>query len=194
MSSAPRGRPAAGSGQEYTTGSQEYTERQEHTTTGRQDYPAGTTAYPQQSTGYQGTQAQPRYEDERDGGGLGAWTGSVLAGVLMILAGLYGFLAGLAIIIHGGFFVYHGNYAYHWTRTGWGWTELILGAVVFFAGVCVMLGMVWARIVGIVLATFSALASFMFLPFYPLWSIITIAVDVFIIWALASSGRRRHYA
>jgi tryptophan-rich sensory protein len=109
----------------------------------------------------------------------------------MIIGGIYGFLAGLALILNGGFFVYHGNYTYHWTRTGWGWTELVLGAVVFAAGVCVLLGMMWARVVGIVLASFSAIASFMFLPFYPLWSIVAIAVDIFIIWALVKGTGRR---
>ena len=47
-----------------------------------------------------------------------------------------------------------------------------------------MLGMVWARVVGVILATLSAVASFMSLPFYPIWSIILIAIDVFVIWSL----------
>ena len=38
---------------------------------------------------------------------------------------------------------------------------------------------------GIVLAVLSAIANFFFIPYYPFWSIIVIAVDVFIVWALA---------
>jgi hypothetical protein len=109
----------------------------------------------------------------------------------MILGGAFSFLAGLGVILKGGFFVSHGNYAYNWTTRNWGWTELIVGAVVFAAGVCVMLGMMWARVLGVVIATLSAVASFLWLPFYPLWAIVTIAVDVFIIWALVA-GPRRH--
>jgi hypothetical protein len=41
-----------------------------------------------------------------------------------------------------------------------------------------------------VLAVISGIANFLFLPYYPLWSIVVIALDVFIIWALASGGRR----
>jgi len=43
----------------------------------------------------------------------------------------------------------------------------------------------------VILAVFSAIASFMFLPYYPVWSIIVIAIDLFIIWALLTT-RLRH--
>lgn len=124
-------------------------------------------------------------------GGVSTLAGTVLAGILMMLSGLYGLLAGLAMIIRGGFFAYHAGYAYVWTARGWGWTELIVGAVVFAAGVCVLLGMVWARVVGVVVATLSALGSFLVLPYYPVWSLVLIAVDVFVIWSLVAHGRRR---
>jgi len=47
--------------------------------------------------------------------------------------------------------------------------------------------------VGVILATMSAVASFMSLPFYPIWSIILIAVNLFIIWAMVSYSGRRSY-
>ena len=50
--------------------------------------------------------------------------------------------------------------------------------------------MTWARVVGVILATLSAVASFLVLPYYPVWSIILIGVDVFIIWSLVAYGRR----
>ncbi|HUC21823.1 MAG TPA: hypothetical protein VMA73_03895 [Streptosporangiaceae bacterium] len=126
-------------------------------------------------------------------GGAGAFAGAMLAGVLMIVTGLYSFLAGLAMILRAPFFVYHGGYLYVWSTHGWGWVDLILGAVVVAAGACVLLGMVWARAVGVVLATLSAVASFMSLPFYPIWSIILIAVNLFVIWALVAYSGRRSY-
>ena len=126
-------------------------------------------------------------------GSAGAFAGAVLAGVLMILTGLYGFLVGLAMVLRAPFFVYHGGYLYAWSTHGWGWVELILGAVVVAAGACVLLGMVWARAVGVILATLSAVASFLVLPYYPIWSIIGIAVDLFIIWALLAYSGRRSY-
>jgi hypothetical protein len=158
-------------------------------TTGRPE--AGSKAGYEQAGEYApGTQHAP-VADQRGGGG--AFAGAVLAGVLMILTGLYSFLAGLAMILRAPFFVYHGGYLYVWSTHGWGWVELILGAVVVAAGACVLLGMVWARAVGVILATLSAIASFMSLPFYPIWSIILIAVNLFIIWAMVAYSGRRSY-
>ena len=57
------------------------------------------------------------------------------------------------------------------------------------AGFAVMAGKTWGRIVGIILAVLSALANFAFIPYYPFWSLIIIAVDIFVIWALAAHGR-----
>ncbi len=160
-------------------------------TTGRPE--AGSRTDYEQAAGAQGAE-QARVAERR--GGAPAFAGAVLAGVLMILTGLYGFLDGLAMVLRAPFFVFvhHSSYAYVWSTHGWGWVELILGAVVVAAGVCVILGMVWARVVGVILATLSAVASFMILPYYPIWSIIGIAVDLFIIWALVAYGGRRSYA
>jgi hypothetical protein len=54
----------------------------------------------------------------------------------------------------------------------------------------VLLGMTWARVVGVMLATLSAVASFLTIPYYPVWSIVVIAIDLFIIWALVTRGRQ----
>jgi hypothetical protein len=44
-------------------------------------------------------------------------------------------------------------------------------------------------VVAITLAVLSAIANFLWLPYYPFWSLLIIAVDVFIIWAVAAHGR-----
>lgn len=124
-----------------------------------------------------------------ESGRPGVGFGRGLAGFLLILNGIFGFLVGLAAVIKGGFFVYHGGYVYHWSTTSWGWLQLALGVVIFAAGVGILMGMLWARIIGAILAGFSAIANFLFIPYYPIWSIIVIAVDVFIIWALLTPRR-----
>jgi hypothetical protein len=53
----------------------------------------------------------------------------------------------------------------------------------------VLKGQTWARVVGIVLASLSMIANFGFIPHYPLWSLLIIALDAGIIWALASYRR-----
>jgi hypothetical protein len=121
--------------------------------------------------------------------------GVMLAAVLMIFSGLVTFFYGIAEVIRGTFFTgAAANYVFYFSPRGRGIVELAIGAVIFAAGVCLLLGMLWARMVGVVLAVLSALANFLFMPWYPVWSVIVIALDVFIIWALMSGGRERRFA
>jgi hypothetical protein len=121
------------------------------------------------------------------------------AATLLILGGLLSFLAGLAIVLEKAFFTSQPgytttvhSYAFHWNLTGWGWSSLILGVIIVVAAVFMLRGETWARWFGVVLAFISAAGNFMFLPFYPFWAIIVIALDVFIIWALVTARRRRY--
>ena len=50
-------------------------------------------------------------------------------------------------------------------------------------------GQTWARVVAIILALLSAIANILWLPYYPFWSLLIIAVDGFVIWAIAGQGR-----
>jgi hypothetical protein len=63
-----------------------------------------------------------------------------------------------------------------------------VAGVVALAGVGLLAGRSWARVVGITLAVLSAVANFMFIPHYPFWALLVIALDVFVIWALAAHG------
>jgi len=112
--------------------------------------------------------------------------GTALAGTLMVLGGLWGVIVGLVALSTNHVFITapNSNYYYYWTYHGWGWVELILGIVLFATGICVFLGMAWARYVGAGVAVLSAIAHFMFIPYTPLWSIVMIALNAFIIWAL----------
>ena len=61
--------------------------------------------------------------------------------------------------------------------------------LVLFAGFAVLSGKVWARTIAVILAVLSALSMFGFIPYYPFWAIVIIALDVFVIWALTAHGR-----
>jgi hypothetical protein len=109
---------------------------------------------------------------------------TALAGTLMLLSGLWMVVVAIVALSHGHVFTTAPTYAFRYNIRGWGWLELALGVVIFAAGMCVFLGMAWARYVGAFLAVLSAIANFVFIPYQPLWSIIMIALDAFIIWAL----------
>lgn len=109
----------------------------------------------------------------------------VFAAVMMIMIGIFHAIAGIAALVEDQFFVVTPNYFVELDVTAWGWIHLIFGIVVGLAGFFVLTGAVWARVIGIVLALLSAIGNFFFIPYYPVWSILIIALDIFVIWALA---------
>jgi hypothetical protein len=114
--------------------------------------------------------------------------GVTFASTIMILVGIFQAFAGLAAIIDDQFYVITQNYAFDLDTTAWGWIHLILGIVVAFAGFALWGRKVWAATVAIFLAMLSAIANFFFIPYYPFWSILMIALAVWVIWALTRPG------
>lgn len=52
-----------------------------------------------------------------------------------------------------------------------------------------MSGPLWGRVVGIAITLLSMLTNLLFIPYYPVWSLLIIALDVFVIWALCVYDR-----
>jgi hypothetical protein len=73
--------------------------------------------------------------------------------------------------------------------TAWGWIQLILGVLLIASGLGIFSGNVAARTVGVIMAASAAIANFAWLPYYPVWSFIVIAICIAIIWALTVHGR-----
>jgi len=110
------------------------------------------------------------------------------AGVLLLLAGLWqGFLGLVALFKDNDTLIVVGQkWIFSFDVTAWGWIHLLIGAALFIVGVFVLRGALWAGVVGIGIAGLSALANFLWLPYYPIWAILIITLDVIIIWALAA--------
>jgi hypothetical protein len=119
---------------------------------------------------------------------------AAFAGAVMLMVGIFQAFSGLAAIFNDEFFVVGPNYTYDVDVTAWGWIHLILGVVVAFAGIAVYSGATWARSVGIVLAILSAVANFLYIPYYPVWAVLIIALDIAVIWALAVYGTEQAQA
>lgn len=111
------------------------------------------------------------------------------AAVMMWLVGGFHAIAGLVGIINDQFYAVTPDYIFQFDVTAWGWIHLIAGIVVFLAGIYLLSGQVWARVIGVILAVVSMLANFAWLPWYPFWSILMITADAFVIWALTVHGR-----
>jgi len=120
-----------------------------------------------------------------------AWTGWVVfAGMMMILVGSFQAIEGLVAVFDDGFYrVTESGLVVNVDYTVWGWTHLLLGALLIVCGAGVLAGNVVARAVAVVLAVISALTNLLFIEAYPIWSILIIAVDVLVIYALVVHGR-----
>ena len=114
---------------------------------------------------------------------------TMFAAFMMILIGAFHAIAGLAGILEDEFYAVTPNYVFELDATAWGWIHLIGGIIVLLAGFGLFSGAVWARTVGVIVATVSALVSFAWIPYQPVWSLAIIAIDVFVIWALTVHGR-----
>jgi hypothetical protein len=109
------------------------------------------------------------------------------AGVLLLLAGLWQAVLGLVALFKDTdtVLVVGQKWIFQFDVTTWGWIHLLIGAALFVVGIFVLRGALWAGIVGIGIAGLSAFANFLWLPYYPVWAVLIITLDVIIIWALA---------
>jgi hypothetical protein len=110
--------------------------------------------------------------------------GYVFAGVILIVIGCFHAIAGLVAIFDDGFYVVSANYTFNVDTTAFGWIHLLAGLLVAAAGFALFSAATWARVVGVLFASLSALANFFFIPYYPFWAILIIALDIWVIWAL----------
>ena len=96
--------------------------------------------------------------------------GITFAATMMVMIGAFQVIAGLAAIFDDDFFVVTPNYVFDLDVivTGWALYSQKL----------------WAAMAGIVFATLAAIENFFFIPYYPFWSIVVIALCVWVIWSL----------
>jgi hypothetical protein len=125
-----------------------------------------------------------------------AIAGSVFAATMMVMIGIFEAIIGIVGIVQNQFYVATNNYLFDLDTTAWGWIHLALGVLLVLVGIALFGGASWAAMTAIALATLSAINNFFFLPHYPIWAIIVIAANVFVIWSLATlinsrAGARR---
>ena len=127
----------------------------------------------------------PREDPEVSGWATG---GLLFAASILCLVGAFQMLAGLVAIIDDEFYVVTRNYTFDLDVTAWGWIHLICGAAVLATGIGLFGQRTWAGVGGIAIAMLSALVNFFFIPYYPFWSILVIALDVWVVWSLTRPG------
>lgn len=108
----------------------------------------------------------------------------LFAATVMILVGVFQALMGLFAILGDPVFVATPDYTLELSTSGWGWIHLLWGILVGLVGLGLLAGSTWARVVGIIVVGAQAVVNFVHIPVQPWWSILLIALDITIIWAL----------
>ena len=117
------------------------------------------------------------------------WVGWVyFASAMMLIVGGMQAIAGLVALFKDDYYVVTESSILAFNYSTWGWVHLGIGVLLIAAGLAAGAGKVWGRTVGVLLAVLSALANIAFLSSYPIWSIIAIVVNVFVIYALTIHG------
>ncbi|SOD74910.1 hypothetical protein SAMN05892883_4104 [Jatrophihabitans sp. GAS493] len=114
---------------------------------------------------------------------------TLFAAITMMVLGGFDILQGLAAIIRQHYYVISPDYVYKVNVATWGWIHLVLGLLTLAAGIGLLSGFLWARILGVIFAAAIAITNFLWLPYYPVWAILIIALSVVVIWALAAHGK-----
>ncbi|MFF0022771.1 DUF7144 family membrane protein [Streptomyces sp. NPDC004082] len=117
-----------------------------------------------------------------------AWAGglTVFAGVMLMIVGVLDILRGVMAIAEDDIFLTTRNYVFEFDLTGWGWIHLVLGALAVVVSLGLVRATMWARVAGVVIAGFVIIANFLSVPYYPVWSVVMIAISGFVIWALCA--------
>ncbi|MEU2040401.1 DUF7144 family membrane protein [Nocardia niwae] len=117
--------------------------------------------------------------------GIAAGT-SIGAAIIMTTIGLLQFFQGIAAVAQDELIVQGPRYTFAFDSTAWGWVHIVVGAVMAATGIALITGVAWARVTAIVIAALSILSNFLWLPYYPWWSTLIIALDVVVIWAIST--------
>jgi hypothetical protein len=72
----------------------------------------------------------------------------------------------------------------------YGWLWLVVGIVLLAASLGVIVRSQFARWIGYVAAVVCGLSAMFWMPYYPVWSLVYVAVAVLVFYALARHGSR----
>jgi hypothetical protein len=115
----------------------------------------------------------------------------VFAVALLVTVGFFNLIDGIAAIANSHVFIANAHYVVGDLRA-WGWIVLILGVLQVIAAVAILAGSQAARWFAVVVIGLNAIGQMLFIPAYPFWSLLIIAVDVVALWGLCAYGSREN--
>ena len=112
------------------------------------------------------------------------WTGWAAAGALLLITvGAFRAITGFIGIFKDEWVVRGFNAYYFIDVSGLAWWMLIMGLLLIFAGLAVLAGQTWGRVVGAIFVGLAMISELMWLPVYPIWSIVMMVMYALILYA-----------
>jgi hypothetical protein len=127
--------------------------------------------------------AHERWQHEQSG-----WAAFAVA--ILLLAGGFQVINGFIALFRSGIYqVGRSGLVVDIDYTTWGWIHLALGILAIGAAFGLLGGNLWARILGVGLAAVSAIVYMTFIKAFPALSLVVIAMNILVIYAITVHGR-----
>lgn len=119
--------------------------------------------------------------------GSRAWAGWVVfAGAMLLVVGMINVFEGFVALFQDERLVVTEDNFIVVDVTGFGWTLLISGALMIAVSLGLFTAQTWARITAIAIVCVHAAVQVAWLGAYPFWSLLMIALDVVVLFALTA--------
>lgn len=115
-----------------------------------------------------------------------AGIGTYGAAAMLSVSAVATILQGISVLAHDRTLVVGPGYLYEFNSNAWGWIHIVVGILVGAVAFGLFWSTIWARAAAIIIASLSIVTQFLWLPHYPVWAIVVIALDIFVIWAVAT--------
>ncbi|PPK71360.1 hypothetical protein V5P93_003225 [Actinokineospora auranticolor] len=124
----------------------------------------------------------PQWTSPRERKRVSGWL--TFGGLVVFLVGAIDVGVGLVALTRSGFYRTPDGDLLVFDYTAWGWIWLVFGLIGVVSGIGVQFGALWARVGALALALLSVVGHLLFLPAYPLWSIVAITLSVLVVYAV----------
>src|ERR1700755_947893 len=121
-------------------------------------------------------------------------TATLAASALMMTSAILTFFIGVFALSADTIAVSGPGYEYTFQITGWGWTNIVTGMVLATFAVALFANAQWARAAAVIVTCLAIVVTFLWMPYYPTGSIVLIALDIVVIWGVATWNTSRKTA
>jgi len=121
---------------------------------------------------------------------VSGWVGWIgFASIMLYLAGFFHLIAGLVALFNDKVYFIGEKSLWVLDYTRWGWIHIVGGFLLLIAASSLASGKGFGRTIAVIAALASAVVNMLFIPVYPIWSVLIMVINVLIIYAVVVHGK-----